>query len=87
MSGKYARTLYIHRLSAPTLTSGQQVKKGDRIGTIGSTGNSTGPHLHFGLFVGNDARMAPGVKGWTSISLLLVVDPINALPFYHVDRS
>lgn len=87
MSGQYARTLYMHLLSAPTLTPGQQVKKGDHIGTIGNTGKSTGPHLHFGLFVGNDARMAPGVKGWTSISLLPVVDPINALPFYHVDRS
>lgn len=87
MSGKYARTLYMHLLSAPTLTPGQQVKKGDRIGTIGSTGNSTGPHLHFGLFVGNDARMAPGVKGWTKISTLPVLNPINALPFYHVDVS
>lgn len=87
MSGKYARTLYIHRLSAPTLTPGQQVKKGDRIGTIGSTGKSTGPHLHFGLFVGDNAQMAPGVKGWTSIKLLPVVDPINALPLYHVDVS
>lgn len=81
------RVLYMHLLSTPTLVPGQQVKKGDRIGTIGSTGNSTGPHLHFGLFVGDDARMAPSVKGWTSIKLLPVVDPINALPLYHVDVS
>lgn len=87
MSGQYARTLYMHLLSAPTLTPGQQVKKGDRIGTIGNTGKSTGPHLHFGLFVGDNAQMAPGVKGWTKISTLPVVNPINALPFYHVDRS
>lgn len=87
MSGQYARTLYMHLLSAPTLTPGQQVKKGDRIGTIGNTGKSTGPHLHFGLFVGDNAQMAPGVKGWTKISTLPVVNPINALPFYHVDMS
>ncbi len=41
-------TLYAH-LSRIEVSVGQQVASGDRIGAIGSTGWSTGPHLHFEL--------------------------------------
>ncbi len=39
-------TLYGH-LSRIEVSEGQDVQSGDRIGAIGSTGWSTGPHLHF----------------------------------------
>jgi len=44
--GASIETRYGH-LSRLNVSAGQQVRKGDLIGFVGSTGRSTGPHLHY----------------------------------------
>ncbi len=43
-------TIYAH-LSSISVSEGQTVQLGQKIGNVGSTGNSTGPHLHLGVIV------------------------------------
>ncbi|MCK5546706.1 MAG: M23 family metallopeptidase [Rhodospirillaceae bacterium] len=41
-------TVYAH-MDDISVTEGQMVKKGEPIGTVGNTGRTTGPHLHWGM--------------------------------------
>ena len=43
--GNY-ETYYAH-LSAANVTEGQEIRRGEALGAVGSTGRSTGPHLHY----------------------------------------
>ncbi len=47
-------TTYAH-MSSYTVSPGQSVYQGQQVGRIGSTGNSTGPHLHFELRINGSA--------------------------------
>lgn len=70
-------SMYFH-LADLKVKTGQPVRKGETIGTVGSTGRVTGPHLHFGTRW-RGARVDPA---------LLLTDPakIPAIEL-HQDRS
>jgi hypothetical protein len=75
--GFYAKLIHVWgeticaHFSQQVLTQGQMVRAGDLIGISGSTGNSTGAHLHFGM------RVNPYVRtdGWQGY-----VNPAPFLP-------
>lgn len=52
VNGQHLYTRYAHLLSAPSVGLNATVTAGQTIGQVGSTGDSTGNHLHFGTYVG-----------------------------------
>jgi murein DD-endopeptidase MepM/ murein hydrolase activator NlpD len=48
--GQGVVSIFMH-MSKIAVEEGQMLDPGDRIGSIGTTGASTGPHLHWGLYV------------------------------------
>lgn len=60
--GRGVRTLYAH-LSADRVRLGEVVAAGETVGLVGSTGDATGPHLHFEVRVAGAAvDPLPGIR-------------------------
>lgn len=64
-------TIYMHMINPSPLSVGTEISQGDVIGYVGSTGNSTGNHLHLGVCVSD--------SGWNWNSF---VDPAVYLGIY-----
>lgn len=52
INGRSYATAYAH-MSSIGVSAGQAVSQGQYVGAIGSTGRSTGPHLHFEIHIGS----------------------------------
>lgn len=63
-------TMYLHN-SVNLVTEGTQVEQGDVIAKVGSTGRSTGPHLHF------EVRMDDGTGEWHAYYQHKPIDPLR----------
>ena len=61
--GNTYTTLYGHMRSVAT-TAGKYVKQGELIGYVGSTGNSTGNHLHLEVWKGSSKANAVNPRGY-----------------------
>ena len=71
-------TLYAH-LSKQVVTKGQTVKRGDLIGYSGSTGYSTGPHLHLGVYWASSIAMKAVPPALGLVPIGVVVNPEDYL--------
>ncbi len=88
-------SLYAHN-SELLVAVGDQVSGGQQIAKVGSTGNSTGPHLHFEIREGTNSRnnavdpnpFIEAIKSGTSVfNQMIVSENNNKVYYYQLDYS
>lgn len=78
VNGKYIRILGQHLKKNSTVVKvGQSVTAGQKLAVIGSTGRSTGTHLHFEVHISEDG------KNWTVVNPLKFFTDFTSSPITH----
>ena len=67
--GFYVLLAHLERID---VVADREIWMGERVGVLGSTGNSTGPHVHMGLRATGEHKDFSGWKGW-----------LNPVPFRY----
>jgi murein DD-endopeptidase MepM/ murein hydrolase activator NlpD len=65
VNGQWYVSRYAHMIAnSLTVKAGQKIQAGTRLGIMGTTGASTGKHLHFEILKGKAYRFSPDGKGY-----------------------
>lgn len=78
-NGQVFETVYAHLKGALSVSVGQKVSQGQRLGTMGSSGSSTGQHLHFELHKGMRSGSSTAVDPMPYITGQIDPSPVT----YH----
>ena len=88
MNGKTVYSLYSHLSSYKVCPAvGKAVTAGQMIGIMGTTGNSTGVHLHFGVFTGTYRKDPLGYTKSSSVTKVTKDGTTYYNPIYVVKNN
>lgn len=69
-------TSYLHMLERPWVSDNQQVAQGQQIGRVGSTGQSSAPHLHYQQWTGSPSNTVRAAFNGVLVNIAVGTDQV-----------
>jgi len=86
--GSGSHVLYAHmQPGSVTVTAGAKVKRGDRLGKVGNTGNSQAPHLHLHVMDGPSPLLSNGIPYVFDAFTLTAIDKAGTADFDKAEAT